>query len=389
MHPPAPVTRAGIAAVLAAAVAAWPAAAHAAVPSPVCVIDDPRAIELSGLVATRTGYVAINDSQFESEKMQILYLDGQCRVTSTLAYPTPARDPEDLAVAPDGTLWVADTGDNVEAQTRRETVALWLIPSDGGAPVIHRLTYPDGAHDAEALLFAGDGTPVIITKETTGVAGLYVPTGPLRSRSTEGVPLKKVGEFRPVSSGENNQFGTMGELMVTGAATAPDRSKVALRTFTAAYEWDVSGGDVVKAITTLRPRLTGLPDEPQGEAMAYTTDGTALLTVSDELGPTTLRHHELSQAPLETPPPARRPARRSNPPGSPAPGCGWPSRPGRSGSSWPRPVTPACAGPAAAPSGRPDAGGDRPGGTRPRAGRACPWPRSRPGRPARTGPRPA
>ena len=327
-----PLTRATLAAAAAGASPPWPAAAHASAtsaPTPVCVIDDPRAIELSGLVATRTGFVAINDSQFESEKMQVIFLDAECKVTSTLAYPTPARDPEDLAVAPDGTLWVADTGDNVTAQTHRETVALWLIPSDGSAPVIHRLTYPDGPHDAEALLFAGDGTPVIITKETSGVAGLYQPTGPLQSRTPTGVPLKRVGEFKPVSSGENNQFGTMGELLVTGAATAPDRSRVALRTFTAAYEWDVSGGDVVKAITTLRPRLTGLPDEPQGEAMAYTTDGTALLTVSDELGPTTLRRHEPSAAPLETPPPvaaADRPGARS-PAGSPARRSGSRSRP--------------------------------------------------------------
>jgi len=72
---------------------------------------------------------------------------------------------------------------------------------------------------------------------------------------------------------------------------------------------------VVKAITTLRPRLTALPDEPQGEALAYTTDGTALLTVSDELGPTTLRRHEPSAAPLETPPPSLPPTGQALEPG--------------------------------------------------------------------------
>ena len=51
----------------------------------------------------------------------------------------------------------------------------------------------------------------------------------------------------------------------------PDR--VALRTYTAAYEWDVPDGDVVKAITTATPRITPLPDEPQGESIAYTADG--------------------------------------------------------------------------------------------------------------------
>ena len=74
--------------------------------------------------------------------------------------------------------------------------------------------------------------------------------------------------------------------MVTGAAISPDRTRVALRTYTAAYEWDVPDGDVVKAITTGTPRLTPLPDEPQGEAIAYTVDGPRFLTLSDEAGPT-------------------------------------------------------------------------------------------------------
>jgi hypothetical protein len=282
-------------------------------PTDVCVIDDMRPTEISGIVATATGYVAVNDSQFDPELMQIIYLDADCKVTSTVPYPTTPRDPEDLAIAPDGNLWVADTGDNVTAETRRETVALWLIPSTGGTPVIHRLAYPDGPHDAEALLFAGDGTPIIITKETNGVAGLYQPTGPMQSRTTSGVPLARVGEFKPVSSGENNQLGVLGELLITGAATAPDRSRVALRTYTGAYEWDIADGDVVKAITTGTPRLTGLPDESQGEALAYTIDGTAFLTVSDELGPTTMRRHDRSAAYLNTPPPSGTPTVAASP----------------------------------------------------------------------------
>src|SRR4029453_6270793 len=48
-----------------------------------------------------------------------------------------------------------------------------------------------------------------------------------------------------------------------------------------AFEWDVSGGDVVKAITTGTPRITPLPDEPQGEAITYGADGASFITVSD------------------------------------------------------------------------------------------------------------
>ncbi len=260
----------------------------------VCTVDDPRAIELSGLVATADGYVSQIDSQFESDQVRIVYLDNSCRVTRTVGYPTAPRDPEDLALAPDGTLWVADIGDNVGAQTRRPSVALWRVPSGGGAPVINRLTYPDGPHDAEALLFAGDGRPVIVTKELGGTAYLYQPTGPLEPGTTAGVLMRRVGEFRPTSAGAANSLGALGETVVTGAATSPDRRRVALRTYTAAYEWDVPDGDVVKAITTGAPRFTPLPDEPQGEAIAYTVDGRDFLTLSDEPGPTTLRRYRPS-----------------------------------------------------------------------------------------------
>lgn len=268
-------------------------------PTDVCVIQDKRATELSGLVATATGYVGINDSQFDPKALGIIYFDANCKVTKIVPYPTPARDPEDLAVAPDGSLWVADIGDNLDSAARRTTVALWQVPGAGGPPVIHRLMYPDGPHDAEAILFTSAGAPIVITKEPNGKAGLYEPVGPLVPRTTEGVGMKRVGEFAPRATGENNVLGLLGEVVITGAAASPDRRRVVLRTYTAAYEWDVPDGDVVKAITTGTPRVTALPDEPQGESIAYTFDGTGFLTVSDERGPTTMRRHTPSTVLLQ------------------------------------------------------------------------------------------
>lgn len=272
----------------------------------VCVIDDPRATELSGLVATSSGFVAVNDSEFDPNAIRIIFLDTACKVTKTVRYPTAARDPEDVALAPDGTVWVADIGDNVTAESRRQTVALWSLPAEG-PPIVHRLAYPDGPHDAEALIFGADGVPIVVTKEVSGTAGLYRPIAALEARSTTGVAMKRVGAFTPHSTGENNLLGALGEVVITGAATSPDRRRVALRTYTAAYEWDVPDGDVVKAITTTTPRLTALPDEPQGEAIAYSADGTSFLTISDEAGPTTMRRHVPATAPLQPAPPSLSP----------------------------------------------------------------------------------
>ena len=44
---------------------------------------------------------------------------------------------------------------------------------------LFRLTYPDGPHDAEALLLAPDGTPYVVTKEVLGASSVYRPAAPL------------------------------------------------------------------------------------------------------------------------------------------------------------------------------------------------------------------
>jgi hypothetical protein len=268
---------------------------------PVCGIDAPAAVELSGLVATDTGYVAINDSNSVSTAMRIFFFDRDCKLTRSVRYAAAgARDPEDLAVAPDGTLWVADIGDNFTngADSRRQSVALWKLAPGASTPVIHRLTYPDGPHDAEALVLDGNGSPAIVTKEPFGGAGLYTPTGPLQPNTTAGVRLKKAGTFAPRPSTTPNFLGAVGQGLVTGGANAPDGKRVALRTYADAYEWDTPDGDVVKAITTGTPRITPLPNEPQGESIAYSRDGKSLLTVSDQEGPTRLlRYQPVSPSP--------------------------------------------------------------------------------------------
>lgn len=237
-------------------------------------------MEISGLAAIDNGYLAINDSAAEQAAMRIFRLDNQCKVITSTAYPSAALDPEDLAVAPDGTIWSADIGDN---DAKRPTVALWRQGTGERAPVINRLTYPDGPRDAEALLINGDGSPIIITKEIGKPPGIYVPSAALQPRSSTGVPLKRVGEFQLPSSNTSNPLGPAGRAVVTGGATSSDGRKVVLRTYADALEWDVTGGDVVKAITSGKPRVTPLPNEPQGEAITYSRDGATFVTASEVL----------------------------------------------------------------------------------------------------------
>ncbi|MFI1995255.1 hypothetical protein [Actinoplanes sp. NPDC020271] len=282
-----------------------PMLAAAVAAGPVCKIDDKRLDELSGLVATADGYVVVNDGADQASHRKIFYLSKKCAVQRTVSYPSRPRDTEDLQLGKDGTLWVADIGDNGSS---RDTVALWKLAPGASEPSLLRLSYPDGAHDAEALLIAPDGSPIIVTK-TAGSAGIYVPAGPLRSGGT--TALKSAGSVSVPITATSNPFSFAGRLLVTGAATSPDGSRVVLRTYADAFEYDVTGGDVVAALTSGTPRQVALPDEPQGESVAYTADGTALVTVSEGSKPSLMRY------PL---PDAPAPVAASSPaPSSPAP----------------------------------------------------------------------
>ncbi|WP_428961359.1 WD40 repeat domain-containing protein [Micromonospora fluostatini] len=281
-----------VAVALFGATVAFPGAATAA-PAPQteaepgkkrCTVADERLRELSGLVATENGYIVVNDSSDVEERKRVFYLDSRCRVTKVVQYTQQGPfDTEDLALSPDGqTLWIADIGDNITSRERRQRVAVWTMPVDGSErPVLHRLSYPERKpHDAEALLIGPDNLPLVITKELNGKSQIFTPTGPLKSGDTDPVPMKKVGEVTLPKTTTDNRLGAPGRLAVTGAARSPDGTRVVLRTYADAFEYDVTDGDVLGALTTGTPRVTPLAD-PFGEAISYTPDGRTFVTVSD------------------------------------------------------------------------------------------------------------
>ncbi|WP_246607587.1 hypothetical protein [Paractinoplanes toevensis] len=253
------------------------AVAAAAGPERVCKVGDKRLTELSGLAATGSGYVVVDDSSDQSSHRKIFYLNRKCKVDRTVSYPSRPRDTEDLGIAADGTLWVADIGDN---NGNRATIALWRLAPGADEPVLYRLTYPDGAHDAEALLLTRAGTPIVVTKSIAS-AGVYVPDGELKPDKT--TTLRSAGSVTVPVTGTSNPFGLPGRLVITGGAVSPDGRHAVLRTYADAFEFGVDGDDVVGAITKSTPTQIALPDEPQGESISYTVDGTALLTVSEEV----------------------------------------------------------------------------------------------------------
>jgi hypothetical protein len=303
-----------IAASVLASAAASPAFADptpgASVPVPaatpgqsVCSVDT-ALTGLTGLVATADGYAVVNGAN-SGDTLKVYVLDGGCKRSRSFGYPSTALDPEDVQIDTKGNYWVADTGTSGNG-SGRPRIAVWKMTPEGKG-TIYRFSYPDGTvPEVQAMVLGGDGLPVFVTKNASGPATVYVPTGTLDAATGgRSVTLRKAGQFTPQKTGTANKLGPAGQTPVTGGATSPDGKKVVLRTFSDAYEWDVTGGNVVAAITAGTPRITPLPNEDQGVGIAYSHDGKQFLTLA---APQDNRAQILKYTPSAPQPPAKAPA---------------------------------------------------------------------------------
>jgi hypothetical protein len=246
-------------------------------------VRTPAATELSGLVLSRTrpGVLwALNDSG-DSARLLALRRDGtsvgEVAVTGAQAY-----DWEDIASAR-GTLYVGDIGDNA---AERESVTVYRVaePRLDGAPTATApaealvLRYPDGAHDAEALMVTERGVPIVVTKSFGGRSGVYAARGVAPGKVTT---MKRAGGL---------VLGP-GEAVTAGDISADGRT-IVLRTYGRAFVWRRRKGESVVTALRRQPCRAGasLLSEGQGEALALNADGRAFFTVPEGAEPPLRRY---------------------------------------------------------------------------------------------------
>jgi len=69
--------------------------------------------------------------------------------------------------------------------------------------------------------------------------------------------------------------------LITAGDLSPDGKRLVLRNYTEALEWRVRKGDLAAAVTA-DPTIVALPPTLQGEAIAYGSDGDALVTTTED-----------------------------------------------------------------------------------------------------------
>ncbi len=255
-------------------------------PEQVGVINDAALGEISGLTPSRTGkglWWVHNDSG-DRARLYVINSRGRLLARFTVA-GARHRDWEDLASGPgrDGkpALYIADFGDNAR---RRDDLMLYRVKEpdlskgvkDGvtQAAEAFPFEYPDGHHDAEALLVdPKSGRPYVVTKSFRPPCGVY--RFPLPLRPDEKVTLEKV------SGAGAERISQL--TLVTGAAASPDGRRAVVRTYFGAYELARDAGESFESIFNATPVSVALAQEKQGEAISYAPDGRSIFTVSERI----------------------------------------------------------------------------------------------------------
>ena len=261
-------------------------------PTTLTTIKEKSISESSGLAASRAtpgAYWTHNDSgdgpfiyAFDTRGDSL----GIFRVSGA-----QARDWEDMAAGPGpqantSYLYLGDIGDNNEA---RDEIVVYRVAEPALTPVTRQLTkarpgstepadairlkYPDGKHDAEALLVhPTTGNIYIVNKVPIANPVVYEATAPFTAGKL--ITMKRLGEIRVPSI-----FGGV----ITGGSVSPDGRRVALCDYFQGYEL------VLPASSTdfndiWKQKMTGfdLGKRKQGESITYRLDGKAFLATSEE-----------------------------------------------------------------------------------------------------------
>jgi hypothetical protein len=247
--------------------------AASAVPMPaagavteVCRFTDTRLTEISGIALSlrHPGVAWVHNDSSGGPYVYAISLTT-CRTLARVRMAgVQARDIEAIAMGRgrnnNPIMWVADIGDNIDGWPY-----VWLYRfqepaslADGVVkPRVFRVTYKDMAHNAEALLVDPNSTRMWIVTKQLAHGSIYELPRPL-SRT-------RVNVARPI-----HQEGGL----ITDGAVSPDGSRYVLRDYLDAR---IFRGLPVGTLQSVVP----LPFQPQGEAIAWTADGRALLVASE------------------------------------------------------------------------------------------------------------
>lgn len=237
--------------------------------------------EASGLANSRSNPLYIwshNDSGGDP----LLYLMTEAGADSGRFVLDGAQniDWEDMAIGPGPVvgqpyLYVADMGDNRAARddytiyrVPEPDLTIADIPTDStlvGVDAINFI-YDDGnARDAEALMVDPATSDIYIVSKREASVILYVLPFPQNLTALDTADRLRVLPFT----------------MVTAADISPNGNEVLIKNYLNVYHWTKTGSESISELLGTKASRLLYTVEPQGEAIAFDSNGSAYFTLSE------------------------------------------------------------------------------------------------------------
>jgi hypothetical protein len=269
-------------------------------------ITDTAINEASGIVASshNPGVLWVHN---DGSGNQLFAVGSDGSLLATYQFDGNPDDLEDIAIGPGPIagihyLYVGDIGDN---GLNRNKIRTYRIPEPAvytyfaRNPIVEKLklaeeislVYPDGSHNAEAIMLDPQNGDLFIATKDNGYCQIFKADRQAMYANLGDIPLSLVQEI-PIDQ-------------VSGADISGDGSEILIRNESLALYWSRNPGESIPSAlarpATIVPTI-GPPLEPNGEGITFEPAGLGYFTISEGVNPS-LYFFERS-----TPPPAESPS---------------------------------------------------------------------------------
>ena len=230
--------------------------------------------EASGIADSKAnpGYLWVQQDGGNPNDIALLSHDGT--FLKKISIKTAVnRDWEDMVmangpVAGINYIYLADIGDNSLASSQyfiyrfTEPVATSDSVFDCDKIIFQ---YPDGAHDAEAILVDNNTRDIYIITKQDQPSRVYKLAYPQITTSINTAILS----------------GSLSFSGVTGAAFSPDGKEILIKTYNSIHYWKKKSGQPVEQAFVGTPVTLSYQIEPQGEAICFKNDNSGFFSLSE------------------------------------------------------------------------------------------------------------
>ena len=238
-------------------------------------VSNPALNEASGIADSKAnaGFLWVEQDSGNPPAIDLLQHNGTWLKSIHLANVVN-RDWEDIVLSTGPKagvqyLYIAETGDNLLVHT---DYAIYRLEEPAAATdtvkQVDKIAffYPDGSHNAEAILVDGDTKDIYIITKVDRRSKVYKLTYP----------------YSTTVANKAEEVGVLTYNLAVSAAMSPSGKEIVVKTYDAIYSYPRKAGETIMQTLSKEPVTLPYTHEAQGEAIVFANNDSGYYTLSEK-----------------------------------------------------------------------------------------------------------